>query len=140
MHYEDAKPAYHAIPVGLPCTPKAPPSFEGEPDALRMRKRSTTGSTPQRCPQQPGHRVCRRLTGISVVFKPMIENLRDLDNGVAFFKADLRPHYLSGSESVYGLRLCLNDSGYNAAHNTSWMAWKTLSSQEKASWRVDRRL
>ena len=89
---------------GLQSTPKIPPSFDGRSswfayeEALDDWVDITTLA-----PEKLGPSLKNRLVGDAAVYKPLLDRdlLRDPDNGVGYFKATVRPHFVKGNQSVF---------------------------------------
>ena len=58
-------------------------------------------------PEKRGPALRNRLEGDAAVYKPLLERdaLRNAEDGVAYFKRMLRPHFVKGNQSVFMWRL-----------------------------------
>ena len=89
-------------------TTKVPPSYNGTTSWFQFEELVDDWvDITELDAEKRGPALRNRLEGDAAVCKPLLdrEALRDPEDGVAYFKRTLRPHFVKGSQSVFMWRL-----------------------------------
>ena len=102
----DAWTAYARQPQGLQFTPKVAPSFDGRTSRLLRRSNSRLVRRYTLTPDRWAPSLKAILVGEANIYKLLLkrERMRDPNEGVDYFKTELRPHFVNGVETVLVLR------------------------------------
>ena len=91
-------------PHGLQSTPKIAPGFDGRISWFTYEEAIDDWLDVSVLPDEKlGPSLRNRLYGEAAIYKPYLDRqrLKDPLNGVAYFKATLRPHFVKGNSSLF---------------------------------------